>query len=70
MGDKGIRIVSSSPDHKVVISNLNLEKEIVFGGEDGNKLHDHWINDVLWDEKMGMLVSYGHDQNVSRVMFN
>ena len=49
---------------------MELKREWYFDEKGGNKLHDHWVNDVLWDEKQGMLISYGHDHKLSRIMFN
>merc|ERR1711935_481296 len=52
------------------VTNMELKREWYFDEKSGNKLHDHWVNDVLWDEKQGMLISYGHDHKLSRVMFH
>jgi len=69
-GAKGMKILSTSPDKALAITNMELKREHYFDEKAGNKLHDHWVNDVLWDEKQGMLISYGHDHKLSRIMFN
>lgn len=69
-GAKGYKILSTSPDKAVAITNMELKREFYFDEKGGNKLHDHWVNDVLWDEKFGMMITYGHDHKMSRVMFH
>jgi hypothetical protein len=69
-GSKGLKILSTSPDKALAVTNMELKREWYFDEKSGNKLHDHWVNDVLWDEKQAMLISYGHDHKLSRVMFH
>lgn len=69
-GDKGLRIITTSPDTSLIISDLNLEPVFTFRPQDKTELHDHWVTMSEWSEDLGMMVSYSHDKTFSMVLFD
>jgi len=69
-GDNGLRIVTTSPDMSLVVSNLDLEMTHSFNPNDKTEIHEHWVTMAEWHEELGMLISYAHDQTFSMVMFD
>lgn len=70
MGDK-IYFVTSSVDKSLEIRTADtLEKVHVFTEAEGRKLHDNWVWGIMWNEKLGMLLTHGFDNTLSRVMFD
>ena len=69
-GNKGLRIITTSPDMCCAISDIDLEHKEYFHPQKGNKLHEHWVTITEWHEPLGMLVTYGQDQTFSMVLWD
>ena len=61
-GDKGLRLITTSPDLSIMISDLDLEPKHALRPQDKTEIHEHWVTLVEWHEDLGMMLSYSHDK--------